>query len=361
MSTDSPPRAVTTSPASVSASRVDQVRTDIDDLVRSGIAGVIATLTENGQTLTLTAGVSDRATGAPIPMAPQQEVRVGSISKTFVASILLQLVTEGRVRLDDSIDVYLPGLLTGDGVDGRKITVRQLLQHRSGLPEFADSPEIDEYRAGLAGRIFTPAEEIAIALRKPAQFAPGERYKYTNTNYIVAAMIIEKVTGRRYVDELTGRIITPDQLTGTYLPGPGELDIRGPHPHGYATLDGVVTDVTRSEPSVPWAAGALVSTGADLNRFYLSLLAGRIVAATELQQMLAGEPQEPGSDLRYGLGIGTTQLDCGAQYFGHTGGIAGFVTVAGATREGRAVTITMTEPPEQSPDMEKLLNHALCP
>ncbi|MFE6857087.1 serine hydrolase domain-containing protein [Nocardia sp. NPDC057668] len=361
VATDSPPTALTTTPSVVAASRVEQIRADIDALVRTGLAGAIATLTENGQTLTLTAGVADRATGEPIPLSPHQEVRVGSISKTFVAAIVLQLAAEGRVRLDEPIDTYLPGLLTGNGIDARAITVRQILQHRSGLPEFADAPEIDEYRAGVEGRVFTPAEEIRIALRNPARFAPGARFEYTNTNYTVAAMLIEKVTGRAYTDELTGRITVPTQLTGTYLPNPGELDIRGPHPHGYATIDGVRTDVTRSEPSVPWAAGALVSTGADLNRFYLDLLAGKVVAPAQLEQMLAGEPQEPGGSMWYGLGIGGTELDCGAQYFGHTGGIAGYVTVAGASRDGRAVTITLTESPEREPDVQALVSHALCP
>ncbi|WP_067685993.1 serine hydrolase domain-containing protein [Nocardia jejuensis] len=355
------PAVVTTTPISVSPERVSLIRDDIDALARSGIAGVIATLTENGQTMSLTAGVADRATDEPIPLDPPQEVRVGSISKTFVSSIIMQLVAEGRVRLDDPVDTYLPGLLVGDGVDGKVITVRQLLQHRSGLPELTDVPEVDEYRAGLEGRRYTPGQEIAMALRLPAQFAPGATFEYTNTNYIVAAMIVEKVTGRGYSDELSGRILTPEGLSGTYLPAAGELDIRPPHPQGYARIDGVRTDVTRSEPSVPWAAGALVSTGADLNRFYLALLAGRIVADAQLGEMLAPASRMPDSTMNYGMGIGSTQLSCGAEYFGHTGGIAGFVTIAGATREGRAVTLTLTEPPEQSPDVMLILGHALCP
>ncbi|WP_067526149.1 serine hydrolase domain-containing protein [Nocardia uniformis] len=348
-------------PTTVSPTRVEQVRADIDALVGIGITGVIATLTENGQTVTLTSGVADRATGATIPMSPPQQVRVGSIAKTFIAAIILQLVEEDRVRLDDPVDTYLPGLLVGDGVDGKAITVRQLLQHRSGLPEFSDDPSVDEYRAGLDGRTSTPAEEVELALRKPAQFAPGTQYRYTNTNYIVAGMLVEKVTGEKYSDEITGRVTIPQQLSDTYLPDTGELDIRGPHPHGYATIDGVRTDVTRIEPSVPWAAGALVSTGADLNRFWAALLAGKIVADAQLEEMLAGEPQEEGSPLRYGLGVGTIELPCGAQYFGHTGGITGFITLSGATREGRAVTITMTEETEAEVDMLDLLSHALCP
>ncbi|UGT43786.1 beta-lactamase family protein [Nocardia yamanashiensis] len=350
-----------TPPAAVSAKRIQDVQRDIDALVKSGVTGAIATVTENGQTVTLTAGVADRGTGAPIPATPDQQVRVGSISKSFVGAIMLQLVDEGRVRLDEPVDTYLPGLLRGQGVDGRTITVRQILQHRSGLPEFSDAPEIDEYRAALESRTQTPAAEVALALRNPAQFAPGATYKYTNTNYIVAAMIIEKVSGRAYSEELAGRILTPVQLTNTYLPPTGEHDIRGPHPHGYATIDGVRTDVTLSEPSIPWAAGALVSTGADLNRFYLALLAGQIVAQAQLADMLTTESPIPDTDFSYGIGIGTAQLSCGTRFYGHTGGITGFLTNAYATKEGRAVTLALTEAPEEQPDMMSLLGHALCP
>ncbi|WP_330180742.1 beta-lactamase family protein [Nocardia sp. NBC_01503] len=360
VNTDSTPKTVTSTLMQVSPRRVDQVRNDIDAIVRSGIPGVIATLSESGQTVTLTSGVADRSTGAPIPMTPPQQIRVGSISKTFTSAIIMQLVAENKIRLDDSVDTYLPGLLVGDGVDGRNITIRQLLQHRSGLPELTDDPQIDEYRAALAGRTYTPAQEVTIALRFPAKFAPGTKYTYTNTNYIVAAMLIEKVTGRSYSEELTGRITAPFHLVDTYLPATGDQEIRGPHPHGYTTIDGVLTDATRSEPSVPWAAGAIISTGADLNHFYQALVSGQVVPPAQLQEMLAGNPV-PGTPFQYALGIGSTQLSCGAQYFGHTGGIAGYTTITGATAEGRSATIAMTGAPDHNPDIPALMSHALCP
>ncbi|WP_067563574.1 serine hydrolase domain-containing protein [Nocardia acidivorans] len=362
VSTGSSPKAVTTTPLQVSAGRIDQVRNDIDALVRSGMPGVIATLSEGGQTVALTSGVADRGTGATIPTTPPQQARVGSISKTFTSAIIMQLAAENKIRLDDSIDTYLPGLLVGDGIDGRAITVRQLLQHRSGLPELTDDPQIDEYRVALAGRTYTPAQEIANALRFPAKFAPGTQYTYTNTNYIVAGMLIETVTGRSYSEELSGRITTPLHLADTYLPAPGDLEIHGPHPHGYATIDGVLTDVTRSEPSVPWTAGGLISTGPDLNTFYQSLISGKVVPPAQLQEMLSGTPV-PGTTFTYGLGIGNIQLTCGVEYFGHTGGIAGYTTVTGATKEGRSATISITSTPDTDPDTAilNLMSHALCP
>ncbi|MGW4244917.1 serine hydrolase domain-containing protein [Nocardia sp. NPDC004722] len=355
------PQPVSTTPMAVSPQRVERVRDDIDGLVRAGTTGAIATLTENGQTVTLTAGVADRTSGAAIPMAPAQQVRIGSISKTFAAAMIMQLVSEGKVRLDAPIDTYLPGLLTGNGVDGRAITVRQILQHRSGLPELSEDPELDEVKAVGDRRTFTPAEEIAIALRHPAQFPPGDRFQYTNTNFIVAGMLIEKVTGRPYSDELAARITTPNLLTDTYLPGPGEVDFRGPHPHGYTTVDGKPVDVTRSEPSIPWSAGGLISTGADLNRFYMALLSGKIITDAQSHDMLATLPESAANPLEYGLGIGYTQLSCGARYFGHTGGIAGYTTISGATPEGRAITLALTDSGAPIPNYLDLLSHALCP
>ncbi|MFX0576165.1 serine hydrolase domain-containing protein [Nocardia nepalensis] len=344
----------------VSENRIRVVQGDIDRAVDGGVTGMIATLTENGKTVTLTSGVADIGTRSPIPAQPPQQVRVGSISKTFVSAVVLQLVAEGKIRLDEPLETYLPGMLRGEGIDGRVITVRQILGHQSGLPDFTDDPSVDEYRAALEGRIMTPAEEIAIVLGRPADFAPGARFEYSNSNYIVAGVLVERVTGAPYADELNRRILKPLGLDDTYLPGPGELDIRGPHPKGYADIDGVVTDVSRIEPSVPWGAGAMVSTGNDLNRFYQALLAGQVVPAAELKEMRAGVPMGQ-QDMDYGLGIGSTHLPCGAEYVGHTGGISGFLTVSGATPEGRAVTYAFTKPPNAIPDLTTILAHALCP
>ncbi|MBF6059178.1 beta-lactamase family protein [Nocardia terpenica] len=340
--------------------RAGAVRADLDGLVHAGAVGALATLTEGDRTITLAAGSASIAAGAPMPTDPPQHVRIGSVTKTFTAAVVLQLVAEGKVSLDTPIDAYLPGLLSGQGVDGTLITVRELLQHRSGLPELTEDPEIDEYQAARTGRIFTPAEEIAIALRRPAQFPPGTRTKYTNTNFIVAGMLIERVTGDWYGNEVQRRILTPLGLTGTYLPPAGEVDLRDPHPVGYATIDDKQTDTTRVEPSIPWSAGAMVSTGADLDRFFVALLNGKVVAGEQLRQMLTGAPLDEMLGLNYGLGLMSAPLACGAQYAGHTGGITGFSTISGATREGRAVTIAMTGEVGM-PDMKALLEHALCP
>ncbi|PXX68395.1 D-alanyl-D-alanine carboxypeptidase [Nocardia tenerifensis] len=345
----------------VSDNRIRAVQADIDGIVASGVTGVIATLTDHTGTVVLTSGVADIVTRAPIPAEPPQQTRIGSISKTFTSAIVLQLVAEGKVRLDEPVETYLPGTLRGDGIDGRAITVRQILRHQSGLPDFAADPRVDEYRAALENRTMTPAEGMAIVLSRPADFAPGARYEYSNSNYLVAAVLVEKVTGAPYVEELQRRILEPQGLADTYLPAPGDREIRGPHPKGYAVLDGTLTDVTRIEPSVPWAAGGLISTGADLNRFYTALLAGRVVPDAQLREMNDGVLMDEGMKMYYGLGLGHTTLPCGAEYFGHSGGIYGYNTVAGATPEGRAVTFAFTKEPDKMPDLIGLLGHALCP
>lgn len=126
-------------------------------------------------------------------------------------------------------------------------------------------------------------------------------------------MLIEAVTGHRYADELRDRILTPLALSNTYLPTTGETGLRDPHPTGYTTVDGTVTDETRMEPSLAWASGALVSTGADLNRFYLALLAGQVVPQPQLRQMLDGIDMGNGDGMSYGLGVGDllTHALCG--------------------------------------------------
>ncbi|GAB3207799.1 serine hydrolase domain-containing protein [Nocardia tengchongensis] len=335
------------------------MQNDLDGLTAAGAAGAIETVTDKHTTLVLTSGVGNRSTGAAMP--EHGRVRIGSVTKTFTAAVVMQLVAEGKVNLDSPVDTYLPGLLSGDAADGRVITVRHLLQHRSGIPEFAGQPGADELTAAAEDRTLAPAESVSIALHQPAQFAPGTRFAYTNTNYIVLGMLIEKVTGHSYSDELSERIIGPLGLHDTYLPPPGDREIHGEHPHGYQETAAGPVDVSRIEPSIPWAAGALVSTGHDLNTFWRALSDARLVPAPQLAEMTT--PQDGASEDEgrgYGLGVGSTELSCGVRFIGHSGGIPGYYTNSGATSD-RAVTITFTQEPRTRPDVQAMLEHALCP
>ncbi|MCM6772766.1 beta-lactamase family protein [Nocardia sp. CDC159] len=338
-----------------------QLRADIDALLRAGATGVIVTVTDQGRDQVFTGGVADRASGRSIPEQPVQQVRVGSITKTFTSALVLQLVGEGRIRLDEPVETYLPGLLRGEGIDGHDITVRQLLRHQSGLPDIDEDERLDEYRMAVENRTVTPAQEVEYATGRPAEFAPGTHTRYSNTNYTVAGILIEKVTGATYSEELDRRILKPLNLRDTYLPATGEHEIRGPHPTGYATVAGTLTDVTRVEPSAPWAAGALVSTGPDLNRFYSRLRAGEVVPPAQLRDMYDSVSLEGAPGLEYGLGIRTKKLPCGTEYSGHTGGIYGYTTLAGTTTQGRAVTVAVTGDTPTLDQLDAFLPHTLCP
>lgn len=346
----------------VPADRQATVQADLERVVAAGAVGAIATVTENGQTMVLTSGLADREAKTWIPTDQPQHVRVGSISKTFAATLIMQLVAEGRIGLDDPVEKYLPGVLRGEGIDGDRITVRQVLRHQSGLPNITDGRPGFEYLMAQEGKTATPAELMALALSVPAEFEPGTRWSYSNTNYIVAGMLVEAVTGHSYTDELNRRILVPLRLDGTYLPGPREYEIRDPHPKGYESLDGTLIDVSRIEPSGPWAAGAMVSTGADLNRFYLALVNGEVLGAAETAQMMNDPVTTGRSDGQsYGIGLQTGTLRCGARYYGHSGGIVGFHNVSAATTDGRAITLTITSSPDPEPDSVELLSNALCP
>ncbi len=286
-----------------------------------------------------------------IPTDRPVHVRVASVTKSFTAVLVLQLVDEDCVDLDRPIDTYLPGVVPGGG----DLTVRRILGHRSGLPA---GPELDEYDAARTGRTYTPAELAELAFRQPALFAPGARFEYTNTNYLVAGMLVEAVTGHTYADELRTRLLDPLSLTDTYLPAPGETGLRDPHLTGYETVDGTVVDRTRIEPSLAWAAGGLVSTGADLNRFYTALLSAKLVPEALLRQALDGVDMDL-QGLAYGLGLIYTDLPCGARYVGHIGGGAGFTALSRAGGPDRAVTISYTGSLVPD-DLPGLLAQALC-
>ncbi|WP_188295793.1 serine hydrolase domain-containing protein [Streptomyces sp. CBMA156] len=328
-------------PAAASAApRPDVVQQRLDALVqKDGVPAALATVKgRDGRTRTYTAGVGDVATKAKVPVDGQ--VRIGSNTKSFTSVVVLQLVAEGKVDLDASVDTYLPGLVRGDGFDGRNITVRQLLQHTSGLPEYVN-------REGVLNnpkQYLEPRELLDVALAQKAHFAPGTQWEYNNTNYLLAGMIIQKVTGRPLGEEITKRVIDRIGLRHTYFPVPGDMTIHEAHPKGYQpAADGSLRDYTELDPSWGWAAGAMVSTNTDLTRFYGALLGGRLLPAAQLAQMRTTVPADsiaPG--VRYGLGLMSRPLSCGGLAWGHGGAIPGYETFGGTTEDGRSVNIAVT-------------------
>src|SRR3954470_9615660 len=197
----------------------------------AGMPGVFAQVRDGRRAWNLAAGVADVTTGRPV--RPSFRQRVGSITKTFVATTVLQLVGENRVRLDTAIAHYLPDIIPGEL--GRRVTVRMLLNHTSGLGDYdevlvnlADPESMERLRF----RTITPQQLVRIGLSQPPTNAPGERWSYSNTNYIVLGLLIERVTGHRYTSEVSRRILRPLHLNHTYFPGTDPY-IRGPHSKAY--------------------------------------------------------------------------------------------------------------------------------
>ncbi|MFF1699735.1 serine hydrolase domain-containing protein [Streptomyces sp. NPDC058257] len=357
----SPAAAAASASASASASAGrDTVQEGLDALVRSdGVPAALARVKgPEGHARTYTAGVADLATGSKVPRNGQ--VRIGSNTKTFTAVLVLQLVGEGKIGLDATVDTYLPGLVRGEKIDGRRITVRELLQHTSGLPDYV------KY-LGEDVRHYEPRELLDIALQHKGDFAPGEKWAYSNTNYVLAGLIVEKVTHRPLAKELERRIIKPTGLRHTYFPAPGDVTIREPHPKGYYqdSAGAPLRDGTELDPSWGWAAGQMISTNSDLNRFFTALLAGRLLPAAQLAEMRttvpAGAPFASGA--RYGLGLVSTPLSCGGVYWGHGGSTTGYETRGGVTADGRAANVAVTVQPSDAATMkrvERVVDKALC-
>ncbi|MFE6846624.1 serine hydrolase domain-containing protein [Streptomyces sp. NPDC057686] len=346
--------------AAFAAARPDTVQQGLNALVRAdGLPAALASVQDReGRTRTYTAGVGDLATGSKVP--DDGQVRIGSNTKVFTAVVVLQLVGEGKIGLDAKVDSYLPGLVRGEGFDGRRITVRQLLQHTSGLPDYEALIE-DDIRQH---RYRDPRDLLDIAFQRKADFDAGTSWGYSNTNYLLAGLIIQKVTGRPLAEEMDKRVIQRIGLRHTYFPAPGDMTIREAHPHGYHkdSAEAPLRDVTEIDPSVGWAAGQLISTNSDLNRFLTALLAGRLLPAAQLAQMRTTVPiGDTGAG--YGLGLMSRPLSCGGVYWGHGGDINGYETRGGVTDDGRAASVAVTvipPDPETTEHVGSLVDAALC-
>jgi len=317
-------------------------RKAIEAQVTAGVPGVTATVRNARGTWSATAGVGDLRTHRPRSTADRY--RVGSITKTFVSTVMLQLEAEGRLSLDDTVEKWLPGVVDGHGNDGRRITVRQILNHTSGIYNYTSDPGFQADYFAKDGFFqhrydtLTPAQLVAIAMRHAPVFAPGAKWEYSNTNYVVAGMIIEKVTGHSYATEITRRIIRPLHLNATSVPGT-RVTVPRPSSRAYSKLGQPVSgpsyDVTALNPSIASSAGEMISDSADLDRFYSALLRGRLLPPEQLKEMKTTVRIDGAPNVRYGLGLMDRTLPCGVHVWGHDGGIHGSVSDAVTTADGR--------------------------
>ncbi|MYT32505.1 MULTISPECIES: serine hydrolase domain-containing protein [unclassified Streptomyces] len=314
----------------------------MDDMVAAGATGVLVRVHDRLGVWSATAGVARR--GRPDPVPEHAVFRIGSVTKTFVAAIVLMLAAEGELDLDDPVDRYLPRF----GLDGR-ITVRMLLLHVSGLYNYSGKHQLDRtVQPGLfptTGDLYvrqlttsyTPDELVRFALDKPAYFAPGEGFAYSNTNYVLIGLLIEEITGEPYAQQVYRRIVRPLGLSDTTVPG-HDTAIPGPHAHGYLgyRLDGQpqVADVTRSNPSWYGAAGEIISSARDLDVFLAALLDGRLLPPRALAEITSFTPPPP--DPGVSPGLFRRQFAPDRTGIGHFGSVPGYICHAYSTFDGAA-------------------------
>ncbi|MFF4539920.1 serine hydrolase domain-containing protein [Streptomyces aureus] len=249
------------------------------------------------------------------PVTGDEHSRIASDTKAWVATVVLQLTAEGRIRLDDSVDHYLPGLIRTEHYDGRRITVRQLLQHTSGLPDYLDAPYWEDETAHRWEH-FEPLWTVRQALELPPPTGrPASGFSYSNTNYNLAGLIVSKVTGHSIATEIRQRIIRPLGLRHTSWPG-DRTTLPSPELRAYVERGGKLRDWTDWNVSGSDASGALVSTASDVTAFWTALMGGRLLPAAQLAEMKRTVPDGEGG--RYGLGVERYEQK-GLVTWGHSG------------------------------------------
>ncbi|MFE0332244.1 serine hydrolase domain-containing protein [Streptomyces sp. NPDC058960] len=319
----------------------------IGGLPNADLTGALLRITGSSGHWSGTSGLGNLETGQGVPR--NGHIRIGSISKVFTATIVLQLAAEHRIGLGEPVQRYLPGVLPADLPP---ITVGQLLNHTSGLPRSAAVPEFGdgspEWFAANRMKSFTPQQVIGSMAGQPMQYAPGTAQQYNGMNYFVAGLLVEKITGHTFADEVRSRITRPLGLHDTYVPRADDPHLPSPHSHGYLTVkssDGTThpVDVTEQSPW-PWAEGGMISTPADLDRFMTALFRGRLLPPAQ-QTKLFTVPDVPSfhsSQCRteadagracMTMGLMRVEASNGVVVWGKTGSCPGYTSGVFATRD----------------------------
>lgn len=344
----------------------EALQSALDGVIEAGVPGVIAEVRDKRGVWRGSAGVANlRHEHEP---RKDGRFRVGSVTKTFVATTVLQLVGEGEVELNAPVEDYLPGIIPGD----QGVTVRQLLNHSSGLYNYTldlfsgqTAEDVRRNVRELRFETFQPRDLVDMAMRHEPRYQPPEDGSwYSNTNYILLGMLITKVTGNEPATEIRERIIRPLGMHQTSMPEWNPF-ILGPNARGYEDFPKAAPlDVTVYSPSWARTAGSIISTTSDLNRFYRALLTGRLLSPGLLQQMKATTKLPGGLD--YGLGLMSLPA-CGGKVWGHTGGVPGFNTMSFTSSDGETqVTMSASEgltiatTPEAARALNDVLVTAFC-
>jgi D-alanyl-D-alanine carboxypeptidase len=357
--------ALVAAPASAGtpAQQDAKLQQGVDALVASGAPGALLLVRDGDRTVRLTGGFGDVA--RKTPMRAHDHFKIASLTKTYTATVVLQLAAAGKLRLSDSVERWLPGLVP----NGRHITVRQLLNHTSGIAEFETDPRyLKPYLSGDFGFYWAPRKLVEMAVSHPPVFPPGKTSvsSYSNTNYVLAGLIAEAASGHSFATELKRWIFRPLGLRHTsYQTKPG---LPAPYAHGYMVVDKPpMIDVTGLSPSLSPHSGAIVSTATDVADFYRALLAGRLLAPKQLAAMKRTLPEArfdfPGQ--RYGLGLELFPTSCG-DALGHNGVVPGYMTFIFSNANGSRQALLMINhdaqslPPAVGPAFFKLIETAFC-
>ncbi|GIJ43135.1 peptidase [Virgisporangium aliadipatigenens] len=322
------PTGASAAPAALPPLDFLQLNAAIDGLPDGKVSGAVVQVRGTAGCWQGTGGIADRDTGAPVPQ--DARFRIGSMTKTFTAVVVLQLAAEGRISLDGTVQQYLPDLLPAGTAP---ITIRQMLTYTSGVNGAGiDSKDADWYLEHRYDH-YPPGSQLDTAA--PLAFAPGTKQRYGNADYIVAGLLVERVTGRSWADNVRHRIIAPLGLRATEVPEE-ERTIRGPHARGYEIRpDGTWEDITDADTSLQWSAASIISNAPDLDRFLVALFTGRLVRQPYLNEMFT-VPDVPLAD---GSGravhaAGLTRIALGPLVvWGKSGDRPGYNNGMGATRD----------------------------
>ena len=320
-------------PRDVDPGLAGQLQSYLDQAVKEyAVPGaVLSIITSNNQYWTGSSGVADLETNRKLE--PTYRFRIGSITKTFVALLMLQQVQDGKLTLDDAIDKFYPGLVKG----GDKITVRLLLNHSSGLYDYLNEPTSTFMKQAAADKekMWDPADIVATTNNDPRYFDPGKGWHYSNTNYLVVGLILEKVSGTTIENLIQRRIILPLGLDNTFFSWATRLS--EPFARGYVENEGKLVDVTfiNSNLSPFWTAGNMVSVASDVKTWALALQKGALLNEAMRKEMYTF--LDTGMGFSYGLGLAYRE-----GLYWHDGGIPGYTSEMGFSPSGNAVIVLLT-------------------
>jgi D-alanyl-D-alanine carboxypeptidase len=316
------------------------------------LPGAVALLHTPSGTITATYGTTERDGGDPV--SADDHIRVGSNTKTWTATVILQLVQEGNIALSDPVAKHRP-----DVPNGENITIEQLLNMRSGLYNYSETPELNEALDNDPQRVWTPDELLALAFEQPPYFPPGEGYHYSNTNYVLLGLIAEQLEGRPLPQIYDDRIFRSTRMTDSSYPDATDTSIPTPYSHGYFYGTNMLTltdpalpedmqaeakagtlapsDVTNNNPSWTSSAGMGISTANDLATWVEALTDGSMLDADLQQQRMDSIlPTDPSMPEAAGYGWGIAKM---GPMYGHTGELPGYNSFMGSDPENDVTLI----------------------